>query len=569
MPGANEQQNHSLSVREEFRSLLETQWTRQVACQNACPVGSCSCQRQIIHVHSVEAWWKKQVSKSTRNTKLDRFVRDMEVSPHRTLPIRPTRISRSGQSCLRTLSLLLKQGRHQLIDLFYEANIYDRYLTRIANDENLREKLSGVVRREEVETIIGDFHKEKWEWCPLNLTLDMDENLNGTRVIPPFCSKIKLPDKGGTASIYWVAVQKDLVSDDALALALQDSIYSDPDFGECYQMVLKSYSGDKQRDFEMEKEAFSGLQSSDQVPILQYLGSYTHDYGEGKSAGKTYNLLLEYGENDLYQAWTDETNIAPVQAHEILQYWKGLFAIAEAIRHIHHFEIPRGTGPPWRSHGSWHADIKPDNILSVRGRLKLADFGFSSFVPVVEGHDGSEVRDIIKGFTDTYSAPEVSRMTQPDGTPSGVSQAIDVWSFGCVLSVASTWIVLGSQGIRQYECLRQLSPSSNRDGVLSDRFHDGFDVLPEIVKWHDFLRGHLRPSDTTTELVLSLIESKLLKADPAARYNMVELCGKLHELSESAEYKIRSLNKRSRDADPTIMKALLKMEERAMIQRSS
>lgn len=116
-------------------------------------------------------------------------------------------------------------------------------------------------------------------------------------------------------------------------------------------MALKSYSGNKQRDFEMEKEALSGLQSSDRVPILQYLGSYTHDYGEGKSAGKTYNLLLEYGENDLYQAWADETNIAPVQTHEILQYWRGLFAIAVAIRHIHHFEIPRRTGQPWRFHG--------------------------------------------------------------------------------------------------------------------------------------------------------------------------------------------------------------------------
>lgn len=160
-------------------------------------------------------------------------------------------------------------------------------------------------------------------------------------------------------------------------------------------------------------------------------------------------------------------------------------------------------------------------------------------------------------------------MTQPDGTSSGVSQAIDAWSFGCVLSVAATWIVLGFEGIRQYEYLRKLSPGSNRDGVLSDRFHDGFDVLPEIVKWHDFLRGHLRPSDTTTELVLSLIESRLLRADPAARYNMVELCGKLQELSDFAEHKIRSLSRHSRGTDPTVRKALLEMKECAMLQRLS
>lgn len=117
-------------------------------------------------------------------------------------------------------------------------------------------------------------------------------------------------------------------------------------------MVLKSYCGNKKRDFELEKEAFSGLlQSSNEVPILQYLGSYTHDYGEGKGQGKTYNLLLEYGDNDLYQAWADETNVPPVQAQEILQTWKSLFTVAEAIRHVHHLEILRGKEQPRRFHG--------------------------------------------------------------------------------------------------------------------------------------------------------------------------------------------------------------------------
>ncbi|CAN9388110.1 unnamed protein product [Alternaria alternata] len=446
--------------------------------------------------------------------------------------------------------------------------MYDHFLTRSESDENLREKLVGVVHHAEVETIIGDFHKEKWKWCPLNLTLDMDENLHGTKVIPPFCLKTKLSEKGGTASIYWVAVQKDLISDNALALALQDSIYTDDEFGECYQMVLKSYCGNKQREFELEKEAFSGLQSNDQIPILKYLGSYTHDYGEGKGFGKTYNLLLEYGEYDLYQTWADETNVPPVQAQEILQNWRSIFDIAKAIRHVHHLEIRRGKDQPWRFHG-WHADIKPDNILSVRGRLKLADFGFSSFAPVIEGHGGSEPKDVIRGFTDSYGAPEVSRMKQPDGTLSGVSQAIDAWSFGCVLSVAATWIVLGFQGLRQYERLRQLAPANNKDGIAFDRFHNGSDVLPEVEKWHDYLRGHLRLSDTTTGPVLDLIEHRLLRADPAKRHTMEDLCETLEELSDSAKYKIQKLRKLSKDTDPVVMKALKKIEEEAQSERLS
>jgi hypothetical protein len=70
-------------------------------------------------------------------------------------------------------------------------------------------------------------------------------------------------------------------------------------------------------------------------------------------------------------------------------------------------------------------------------------------------------------------------------------------------------------------------------------------------------------------LVLDLIELKLLRADPSARYNIEELCEKLKKLSNSAEGDIKSLKKHSRDTDPIVMKALKKIEEEALIQRSS
>lgn len=116
-------------------------------------------------------------------------------------------------------------------------------------------------------------------------------------------------------------------------------------------MVLKSYCGNKKSDFELEKAAFSGLQTGDRVPIVRYLGSYTHDFGEGEGLGKTYNLLLEPADCDLYQAWADVTNIPPVQAHEILRSWQDLFEIARAIHHVHDLEIQRGKNQPLRFNG--------------------------------------------------------------------------------------------------------------------------------------------------------------------------------------------------------------------------
>ncbi|KAI4691252.1 uncharacterized protein J4E84_003543 [Alternaria hordeiaustralica] len=375
-----------------------------------------TCQRTIVHVHDLEAWWKKPASGNPKNTNWEQFVYGLPLLPGRNLPITPKKIFGGGQSRLRILSLLIRQKRDRLIDCFYEANMHDHYMDRSEDYQRLREQLADVVRKEEVEPIINAFHKEKWEFCPLTLTSDMSIDLRGMEVIPPFCMKIKLPKKGGTASIYWVAVQKALVSDDALALALKDSLYMDKTHGECYQMVLKSYCGNKKQDFDMEKAAFSALPSNDQVPIVRCFGAYIHDHGEGENMGTTYNLLLEYGENDLLKKFFRIGNLCSTSPRPSVNF---------IIR-----SFPEAAESPGDSMASWHADIKPDNILSVRGQLKLSDFGFSSFAPVIEGQDSSEPTDVIRGYTNTYGAPEVSRMVQPDGTMSGVSQSIDAWSFG-------------------------------------------------------------------------------------------------------------------------------------------
>jgi serine/threonine protein kinase len=53
---------------------------------------------------------------------------------------------------------------------------------------------------------------------------------------------------------------------------------------------------------------------------------------------------------------------------------------------------------------SWHADIKPDNILKVKERFKLADPGFACFA-LSEGQarlGNREQTTNIRGGTTTY-----------------------------------------------------------------------------------------------------------------------------------------------------------------------
>jgi hypothetical protein len=234
MSGLSQEQEPPTPIDVEFRNLLPT-WTHPVACQNACePLESCSCQREVVDVKALEAWWKRQASESTNQTKLHRFLEEMPPAHHRVFPLNPKKLFTGEHSCLRVLSLLLKQRRDHLIDRFYESDMKDMYLdiVRTDSDQNLRENLIGIAKRDEVDDIVNDFHREKWAYCPLKLTLHMDRNLHGTMVIPPFCHKIKLGEKGGTASIYWVAVETNLVSDDALKVALRDSIYIDDQYDE-------------------------------------------------------------------------------------------------------------------------------------------------------------------------------------------------------------------------------------------------------------------------------------------------------------------------------------------------
>ncbi|KAF2191584.1 hypothetical protein K469DRAFT_374146 [Zopfia rhizophila CBS 207.26] len=143
-------------------------------------------------------------------------------------------------------------------------------------------------------------------------------------------------------------------------------------------------------------------------------------------------------------------------------------------------------------------------------------------------------------------------------------QTIDTWSFGCVLSVAATWVVLGFQGIRQYTKLRTLAPSNRtEDGKITDRFHDGTRVLEEVKRWHTFLRGHLRTADTATPLVLDLIETQMLLTDPWTRSEAKPLCQELAKRVKQAKAELTALPLQMRETHDSVKLALWEMEKEA------
>lgn len=114
----------------------------------------------------------------------------------------------------------------------------------------------------------------------------------------------------------------------------------------------------------------------------------------------------------------------------------------------------------------------------------------------------------------------------------------DTWSLGCVLSVASTWVVLGFQGTLQYQLLRIDARSraiKKKVAGSRDTFHDEHKALEEIAIWHEYLRSQVRISDKLTSKVLKIIDEEMLLQDPIKRISTLALCEKLDEILREAE----------------------------------
>lgn len=134
------------------------------------------------------------------------------------------------------------------------------------------------------------------------------------------------------------------------------------------------------------------------------------------------------------------------------------------------------------------------------------------------------------------------------GSLSAVSQGIDIWSLGCVLSIAATWVVLGYQGISQFNKIRQRAISRVLTDVkrqqslqhpnaglnAGDYFHNGHQVLDDVLSWHDVLRSATRKTDGLTSQVLDLLDQKMLLGGARKRIKAKDLCEELkHILAQS------------------------------------
>jgi hypothetical protein len=187
---------------------------------------------------------QKDTDDATRNIDHLLYALHPKMQPRETFPFGAEKVLVGADRCVLVFGILLKLGYGELIDLFYGANIVDQYLhlpqlTHQMNElrgELVDKNVFGLLDYEEIEkkanTVIAGFEKARWAFCHPPLTLHMDKNFSGSKLILPFCRYEAVNNKGGTATVFGASIQREFITDVPLAQALKKSLYSDKDFGD-------------------------------------------------------------------------------------------------------------------------------------------------------------------------------------------------------------------------------------------------------------------------------------------------------------------------------------------------
>ncbi|KAK7920892.1 hypothetical protein PG985_008914 [Apiospora marii] len=436
-------------------------------------------------------------------------------------------LGKGGRDCYIVFAILLNLNCGFLIHTFQRFGITDGNLRNeiLPSLDALKLNLQGFVS--DVDKLIREFDDIRFMFQRVSLDLNMSavylDSQQG-RWVSPFCRRKLINAKGGTAQVWEVSVQDELLSRE-IKERLKRSEYDDPTYGKCYSMALKTFTSENKEVFNRERQNYLAVEGL--AGMVQYLGEYEIEESIGaQGVVCTSNLLLEYGDLDLEELFLSQN--PPTSFETIVEFWEALYKVAEALEGIHNLKAHRELGPSMNFHG-WHADIKPDNVLRVRGEFKLADLGFAKFRKKDE--NGLEPSTGLVGLTETYGAPETDRKRRHrrGGTRTDYTQKIDIWSLGCVFSVAATWVVLGCQGVLTYDKLRQNAIEELRKSQAknipntADAFHDGQHVLSAVTEWHGYLRTSMRKSDTITSEILDLIDTQMLQSAPHQRLASREL----------------------------------------------
>ncbi|KAK0634030.1 kinase-like domain-containing protein [Immersiella caudata] len=365
-------------------------------------------------------------------------------------------------------------------------------------------------------------------WCPFVFELGPQLDVKIPHRIVPYYEKIPIqpyhegqePPDNKRARLYQVHIPAELVSasklDESQLLRHEDQVRT------YWRFALKEFPESLKESWEREVKTFRALDA--QSGMIQYYGCYESINENGQPV---FGILLEYADFDLNGAISEEE--PPVTPTEIKSFYESMHELAATLTSIHRLDIGR------RKYDFWHGDIKPENILRVGDHFKLADPG-ESWIQLAS-EDGKRLSKAeVYGGTRTYAAPEkASWLDDGDAAPDKIPQNSDVWSLGCVFSIAATYVVLGEQGVIIYDCIRRHAHAKLNTGLVQDVFHVNGQVLEEVKAWHKYLRLTARRGDSITAAMLDMVDSHMLVMPAEKRWEAKEVSDHFGKILQNLE----------------------------------
>lgn len=223
---------------------------------------------------------------------------------------------------------------------------------------------------------------------------------------------------------------------------------------------MKQLNSDDDDAFNREVEALKRFANDPDAHIVRLLTAF--------KVGSASYLVFPWADTDLHSFFNKHDG--PKDNHAILTV-EQMLGVAEALKAIHYCRAKKRAVKADQPEiepvadaveEGYHADLKPENILVADGQWKLADFGLSRFRRQDESGEDKPL-----GCSPTYRAPE-----HDVGSFNG--QKADIWSLGCVMSVAATWMTLGRKGVHDFRAKRAVvgRASAEKERRVDDSFFE-------------------------------------------------------------------------------------------------
>jgi len=202
--------------------------------------------------------------------------------------------------------------------------------------------------------------------------------------------------------------------------------------------------------------------------------------------------------------------------HAILREAHGLSSAIETIA-LHNFFVCRNG----KIMVGCYYDLEPKSILVKDDKFLLTDFGF--------GHSDSTTLETVpvQGF---YYEPE--QQTLSTGVSAG--KGVDVWAFGCLLFMITTFLQYGPNGIIEFDRSRKTETYVPNHGTFTTKsLHANGQLNPAVQDWFQRIKVDSQSACLSGTVELT---QKILVIDPKVRPEISVITEELFFLAHKAVF---------------------------------